>query len=143
MDIFPTVVELVGGTPPAGLDGRSFAPILRGRATKAREFIFLAYRDVQRAYREGRHKLIVYPKIGKRQLFDLARDPDEVRDLSGLLPQQVRIAGMLEMMREAQAEFGDTDPLIVDHPAGAEFHPPEGEVLERLLKRAGVERRSP
>ena len=143
MDIFPAVVELVGGAPPAGLDGRSFAPILRGRANKARESIFLAYRDVQRAYREGRHKLIVYPKIGKRQLFDLERDPDEVRDLSGLPSQQARVAGMLEKMRRAQAEFGDTDPLVVDHPAGAEFRPPEGEALERLLKRAGVERRGP
>jgi uncharacterized sulfatase len=42
-DVLPTVLELVGETAPAGLDGRSFAGILQGHATAAREKIFLTH----------------------------------------------------------------------------------------------------
>ena len=66
-----------------GLDGRSLGPILRGQdrvasATRCSS----AYRDVQRAVRDDRWKLIRYPRIGLTQLFDLASDPDERHDLA-------------------------------------------------------------
>jgi uncharacterized sulfatase len=43
MDVLPTALELVGGEAPAGLDGRSFAGILRGRRTAGREKVFLTH----------------------------------------------------------------------------------------------------
>ncbi len=138
MDIFPTILDLVGGSVPAGLDGRSFAPVVRGRANQARDSIFLAYRDVQRALREERYKLIVYPKIGRRQLFDLARDPDEVHDLSTDAAQAGRMARMLAKLRAAQAQFGDTAPLSTETPGDPVFRPPTGADLDRLRKPWGI-----
>ena len=41
-----------------------------------------AYRNVQRAVRDDRWKLIRYPQVDKTQLFDLQNDPDELKDLS-------------------------------------------------------------
>jgi arylsulfatase A-like enzyme len=35
-----------------------------------------------RSVRDRRWKLIVYPRIDHRQLFDLVEDPDEMRDLA-------------------------------------------------------------
>ena len=35
IDILPTLVEVAGGTPPQGIDGRSFAGVLRGRSSDA------------------------------------------------------------------------------------------------------------
>ncbi|MCE5306277.1 MAG: sulfatase-like hydrolase/transferase [Acidobacteriales bacterium] len=140
MDIFPTILELVGAAAPPGLDGRSYAPVVRGRARKARDSIFLAYRDVQRALREERYKLIVYPKAARRQLFDLVRDPDETRDLASEPAHQARINAMLDRLRLAQKQFGDTAPLSVPNPGDGVFRPPTGDDLNRLLKSWGMTR---
>jgi arylsulfatase A-like enzyme len=39
-DLLPTFIELAGGKVPAGLDGKSFAGILRGAATTHRDRVF-------------------------------------------------------------------------------------------------------
>ena len=39
-DLLPTFIELAGGQPPSGLDGRSFADLLRGTATTHRDRVF-------------------------------------------------------------------------------------------------------
>jgi arylsulfatase A-like enzyme len=45
--------------------------------------LYTAFDDTQRSVRDGRFKLIVYPKTGYEQLFDLQGDPFELRNLSG------------------------------------------------------------
>lgn len=142
MDIFPTILEMVGARVPAGLDGRSFAPVAQGRAKKSRDSIFLAYLDVQRAWRDDRYKLIVYPKIGRRQLFDLQNDPDEMHDLSADRAHAARIERMMVKLHEAQAQFGDTAPLTVANPSDGVFHPPTGDDLDRLLRKWGMARKA-
>lgn len=52
-DLPPTFIELAGGTPPADLDGRSFAPILQGAKKDHRDRIFSTHS------RDG--KMNVYP----------------------------------------------------------------------------------
>ncbi|MCX5769490.1 MAG: sulfatase-like hydrolase/transferase, partial [Candidatus Hydrogenedentes bacterium] len=74
-DVFPTLCELVGAPAPAGIEGKSLAPVIRGEQDSVRNTIFLAYRDVQRAVRVGPWKLIRYPKVNKTQLFNLDIDP--------------------------------------------------------------------
>ncbi|MGB9626882.1 MAG: sulfatase-like hydrolase/transferase, partial [Phycisphaerae bacterium] len=71
MDIFPTVCDLVNIPVPAGLDGKSLKPVIDRRESGVRSTLFTAYRDVQRAIRDDRWKLIRYPKINKTQWFDL------------------------------------------------------------------------
>src|SRR5207249_234741 len=94
LDIYPTVCELVGAPVPDGLDGRSLAPVIAGRTPDVRDSLFLAYRDLQRAVRDERWKLIRYPQINLSQLFDLREDPDERHDLAGDPAQQARIEQM-------------------------------------------------
>lgn len=43
IDILPTLVDLAGGPAPAGLDGRSFAPLLRGEQKTHRDRIFTTH----------------------------------------------------------------------------------------------------
>ena len=40
VDVTPTFVELAGGNPIPGLDGRSFVPVLKGRATSHKEYVY-------------------------------------------------------------------------------------------------------
>jgi len=58
--------------------------------------------------RDSRWKLIHYPKIGRHQLFDLANDPDEVDDLSGVPAYAQRMAELQARLVRLQQEFGDT-----------------------------------
>ncbi|MCU0961741.1 MAG: sulfatase-like hydrolase/transferase [Pirellulaceae bacterium] len=106
LDVFPTLCELAGTPPPPAVDGRSLAGIIAGRTSRVRDVLGLAYRDVQRAVRDERWKLIVYPQIDKQQLFDLQHDPDELHDLSGDPAHRQRVAQLAEMLRHWQAEFG-------------------------------------
>lgn len=115
-DVYPTVSELVGAKVPEGLDGKSLTPIIQGKTENVRDTIFLAYRDLQRAVRRGRLKLLVYPKVNKIQLFDLQEDPHETKNLADDPLQATRIKQMLAVMREQQKLFGDTQPLMSENP---------------------------
>jgi N-sulfoglucosamine sulfohydrolase len=66
VDLLPTLIELGGGTPPAEIDGRSFAGVLLGKTDKHRDEIFATHSgDGQfnvypiRAVRDGRWKYIL------------------------------------------------------------------------------------
>jgi arylsulfatase A-like enzyme len=124
-DIFPTLCELTGADVPEGLDGQSLASVVRGDSTEVRDTVLLAYRDAQRAVRQGNWKLIRYPQIDHTQLFDLATDPDELHNLAGDAGQAERVARMLGMIETWQRELGDTTPLTVPKPRSAEFVPPQ------------------
>jgi N-sulfoglucosamine sulfohydrolase len=43
IDLFPTLIDIAGGTVPAGLDGRSFAAVLRGKAKAFRNEIYTTH----------------------------------------------------------------------------------------------------
>ncbi|HWA97011.1 MAG TPA: sulfatase-like hydrolase/transferase [Pirellulales bacterium] len=124
LDIFPTVCDLVGASTPAGLDGRSFADVLRGTASAARDSIALFYRDVQRAVRDERWKLIRYPQVGVTQLFDLANDRDELKNLAGDPNHAARIDILLAKLASEQRRYGDTCPLRVESPKDPAWSPP-------------------
>lgn len=92
---------------PAGLDGRSLAPVLRGQRKSIRDSVFLSYRDLQRAVRAGSWKLLYYPKIGRTQLFNLESDPDEIHDLSNEPTNTGRIGELFDLLATQQTQFGD------------------------------------
>lgn len=43
IDVLPTLVDVAGGTPPKGLDGRSFAAVLRGEKKGHRDRLFATH----------------------------------------------------------------------------------------------------
>jgi arylsulfatase A-like enzyme len=108
-DLYPTLCELAGVVRPEGLEGASLVPVLKGEKEGVRERLFAAYRNVQRMVRDRRWKLIRYPKIGRTQLFDLERDPDELHDLSASHPAEV---ARLETLLNAERErWSDPHPM--------------------------------
>jgi len=119
-DVYPTVCELAGAKPPAGIDGRSLVPIMQGKAEGVRDTIFLAYRDVQRAVRRGPWKLIRYPQVDRMQLFNLQADPHETKDLAGDPAHAAKVKELLAVLAEEQKRFGDTQPLEVENPKPAD-----------------------
>jgi len=43
IDILPTLIDVAGGTPPKAIDGRSFLPVLTGKADAHRQAIFTTH----------------------------------------------------------------------------------------------------
>lgn len=121
LDLFPTLCDLAGLKTPDEVEGLSLVPVLRGKQNTRRQEIFTAYRNVQRAVRDRRWKLIVYPQINKRQLFDLRTDPAELHDLSANPKFAKELDRILILLKQKQAEAGDTQPLTIAHPQPAEF----------------------
>lgn len=117
LDIFPTLGDLAGVPPPTGSEGLSLAPVLRGERRSTRDAIFTAYRKVQRAVRDERWKLIVYPAIGRTQLFDLENDPDELHDLAADPGHRDRVERMRGLLLDRQRTLGD--PLVGSGSPGA------------------------
>ena len=64
-DIVPTLIDVAGGKPISGLDGKSFLPVLKGDAETAREYAYGIHNNIPegtaypiRSVRDGRYKLV-------------------------------------------------------------------------------------
>jgi arylsulfatase A-like enzyme len=108
LDIYPTLLELAGVDPPAGLQGRSLAPLLRGERSPdpERELLFELYppKPTIKAIRQGRWKLIQrFAPHGEAMLFDLVDDPGERHDLAAARPKVT--ARLVERLAETIREL--------------------------------------
>lgn len=129
LDIFPTLGDLAKVQGPAGSEGMSLVPFMNGDTKGSRESIFLAYRQFQRAVREDRWKIIVYPHINKTQLFDLANDPHEMKDLADDPAHAKTVARLTDKLKDWQQKLGDKQALRSEKPLPEKFDfsnlPPE------------------
>lgn len=118
VDVFPTIADLAGIDPPAGIDGRSLTGAIRGRDLPRREmFPYLDYPPWRlEALISGELKIIrpLPPNPeGEPELFDLANDPGERRDLADEQPSAVgRLLASLE--RRGPVPPPDGAPAEVD-----------------------------
>jgi choline-sulfatase len=105
IDLFPTLLEALGLPVPAGTEGQSLVRVAAGPPRPAYSETF--YEHYPLRAEEGRElaslrldgwKLMIRP--GREELYDLRRDPDELRDVSGAHPRELaRLRGELERLR--------------------------------------------
>ncbi len=99
VDVAATLTDLAGTAPMPSAAGKSLVPLLRNQTAAWRNEAFSEYPaappvPAMRMIRRDRWKLIHYE--GERpQLFDLEKDPQELRDL-GAVPEYARIRGELQ-----------------------------------------------
>ena len=124
MDLFPTCTDFAGAPLPAGIEGRSLAPVIRGEVSGVRDVLYTAYRDVQRSVRDARWKLIRYPLVDQTQLFDLKADPHEQDNLAGQPAHAAKVAEMMTRLEEEMRRYGDQAPLKVAQVRPSAWTPP-------------------
>ncbi len=93
-DWFPTIAELVGYQPKQSLnwDGKNMWPVLMGQVTNPPSRTIYWKYPGGRAVRDGDWKLIMHAKKGvpgATELFNLADDPYEKRELASAEPERV------------------------------------------------------
>jgi arylsulfatase A-like enzyme len=138
LDYAQTLLDVAGVPAPPTMQGRSLVPLLRGSTPAdwrdAIYYQYFAYPDwhmVQRQYgvRTQRYKLIHYYEIGEWELFDLARDPDELHSVYDEPSYATVVASLTQRLHELRREYAvpATDPVPhtpFDAPPGLR-RPPE------------------
>jgi arylsulfatase A-like enzyme len=107
-DLLPTFSELAGVKLAEKIDGKSLVPVLRNPDAEIYHFTVGYFQDSQRMIRKGDWKLIWYPKIDRRQLFNVASDPLELNDLVEEPAHRERIPELHAELVEWLAEHGDS-----------------------------------
>jgi arylsulfatase A-like enzyme len=98
MDLYPTLLELAGVKPMQSLvDGISLAPLLRSGAKPDRDAIFWHYPHYHpggatpySAIRSGDLRLVHFYEDGRDELYDLAHDVGETKDLAAAQPERAK-----------------------------------------------------
>ncbi len=103
-DMLPTLADLAGARPPAGLDGVSLATALRGSAGVDHAPLYWEFheRGFQQAIRMGQWKALRLKPGTPLELYDLDADPSEQREVAAAHPDVV--ARMEAYLKTARTE---------------------------------------
>ena len=90
-DVLPTLADVAAAKTPGGIDGVSMARALRGEPQPAHDFLYWEFheRGFQQAVRMGDWKAVRLAKDAPLELYDLASDPQEARDVASARPDVV------------------------------------------------------
>lgn len=112
-DLLPTLCEVAGATPPKETDGLSIVPTLTARGEQQRHpflyWEFPAYGSQQAVLFDGRYKAVrqqMQRRGPRTELYDLASDPAEERDIAASSPELVKRAeAIFEREHVPSSEF--------------------------------------
>jgi arylsulfatase A-like enzyme len=133
VDFAPTLMDATGLPVPADMQGRSVLPLLRGeRPPDWRTSMYYRYYHYPQDHqvqphcgvRTERYKLIYFNKINQWELFDLANDPHELKNLYNDLAQAETIKSLKAELSRLKAELKDTDQFQDSQPKGGVDGPP-------------------
>ncbi len=124
-DIMPTCLDLAGVDIPPSVEGRTLLPLLRGQTGDWRPHLHGEHVHGRTEYSnhfltDGKTKYIWLPTDGREQLFDLASDPRECRNLAADPVHADLLATwrdrLIEHLRNRPEGFTDGRRLIPGRP---------------------------
>jgi arylsulfatase A-like enzyme len=128
VDVAPTLLEAVGLTAPASMQGRSVLPLVEGGASAARNDVFVQISESMtgRALRTPQWTYVVAVPDGKSrdassqyteyQLYDLYADPHQLVNLAGRRETREIAAELRERLRARMIEAGEQVAEILPAP---------------------------
>lgn len=90
IDYAPTILDIAGAKAPDWMHGISFTPIATGKLkTHPRKYLYYHYYEYSKdhtvlphiAVRGDRYKLIYFYEVNEWEMYDLAKDPGELKNL--------------------------------------------------------------
>jgi arylsulfatase A-like enzyme len=124
-DFAPTFMDMAGLKTPADMQGRSIVPLLKGeRPSDWRTSMYYRYYhdpgDHNTAAHYGvrtlTHKLIYYWKKDQWEMFDLTKDPHELRNIYNDPASQELVAKLKAEMYRLKKELKDNDEFANEQP---------------------------
>jgi arylsulfatase A-like enzyme len=125
VDFAPTLMDAAGLKVPADMQGRSFVPLLKGEGPKGwRTSMYYRYyhypqdHKVQPHYgvRTDQYKLIYFNKIDQWELYDLKKDPHEVKNVYADPAYADRMKELKAEMYRLKKELKDEDQFEKELP---------------------------
>jgi hypothetical protein len=90
VDLMPSLLELAGAPLPDGLAGRSLVPLMKGDGQSTSPAILCESRGAALLARDGRWCYVGWRGEEEEELYDLARDPGQSRNLADESPERVK-----------------------------------------------------
>ncbi|MCK0156296.1 sulfatase-like hydrolase/transferase [Cellulophaga sp. F20128] len=108
-DVMASALEIAGIEKPDYVEFHSLLDFAKGNKTKSNyNGIYGTYqKNSQRMIRKDGYKLIVYPKIEKVLLYDLNKDPKELKDIAEQPENSKKLKTLFADLMELQKEMGD------------------------------------
>ena len=124
VDVYPTLAEVCGLEAPAGVEGVSLRPLIADPARPWKQAAFSQYPRAREGSRHrGRGDIMGYAvrtarfryvewrewdggKVTARELYDHARDPNEMRNVAGEPEQAEAVRKMADVLREGWRAAG-------------------------------------
>ena len=79
----PSTLAIAGVEKPEHVRFKNIMPLISGRTSEPPyKEIYGAYLDAQRSITIGSEKLLVYPNVPTVRVYDLFRDPFELKDMA-------------------------------------------------------------
>ena len=145
IDFLPTFAEGCG-LPDVKADGRNLMALLKGGALE-RDALYWHYPHYSNqggkpggAVRAGEYKLVEFYENGRRELFDVLKDPGENRNLSAEKPDIVKRLGdgLTAWRTKVGAKMPEPNPAYVPNPQGKDgaivMHSRTAEVHGTMLR---------
>jgi len=121
LDIAPTVLDAAGLPVPAEVQGKSFLPLLKDPKLNGRDAIYYHY------YEDGEHsvsphfgirterfKLVrFYKKIDGWELFDLQKDPQEMKNIYGRKGTEKITSELRTRLNDLIRQYEDTEAEVI------------------------------
>jgi arylsulfatase A len=91
-DMLPTLLDVAGGKPPAGIDGISMSRALRGQEQPTHQFFYWEFHEggFKQAVRMGQWKAVRLKPGAPLELYDLGKDEQEAHDVAASQPDVVK-----------------------------------------------------
>src|SRR5436190_2250999 len=121
VDFAPTFLEAAGQAVPSDIQGRSFLPLLQGKSPRNwRSSMYYRYyhypgdHQVQQHYgvRTERYKLIFFHRLNQWELYDLAKDPQELNNVYSNPAYQKEVRELKVELERLRKELNDHDQFV-------------------------------
>lgn len=108
-DIYPTLCERAGLETPDTVQFKSLNNVIEDAKATHRDHLYFAFMSWQRSIRDLQYKLIEYCVNNERhtQLFDLANDPDELKNLADDIKYAKKLKALRGLLKQEALKLND------------------------------------